>query len=158
MQSELEAAVDVLTTLGYRRPDHTVTLALLRDHTFLEEDEGDGWNEPRSFRYVCSCQQIEYAAWMQKDPDMTGLAEFQQEGREDAMELHHAHVARILTGTAPEVPNPEYYPLVTEDAIEAAANQLRSQLNDFTSPYVLMRKRAKFVLRAALPYLRVEAV
>lgn len=42
---------------------------------------------------------------------------------------------------------------VPDLAIEAGANQLRSQLGDLTSPDILMRKRAKFVLRAALPYL-----
>lgn len=44
-------------------------------------------------------------------------------------------------------------PSVPDAAVEAGANQLRSQLGDFTSPDVLMRKRARFVLRAALPYL-----
>lgn len=45
------------------------------------------------------------------------------------------------------------FPAVPDLAIEAGANQLRSQLGDFTSPDILMRKRAKFVLRASLPYL-----
>lgn len=131
-QPELEVAVDVLATLGYRKPDHTATLALLREHSFLEESDGDGWNEPRSCRYVCSCKQVEYAIWMKSDPDLTGLAAF-QERQPDAMELHHAHVAGILTGTAPEdVPASRFRPVVTDEAIEAAANQLRSQLGDST--------------------------
>ena len=46
---------------------------------------------------------------------------------------------------------------ISDDAINAAANQLRSQLNDFTSSDLLMRKRAKFVLRAALPYLEKDS-
>jgi len=156
-QNALEAAAYGLTTLGCLQPDYSATLALLSAHSFLEDDEGDGWNEPRLCRYVCSCQQAEYLTWEQRNPDMTGLAEFQQEGRLDAMDMHHAHVAQILTGTAPEdVPKPEYYPLITEDAIVAGANQLRSQIGDFTSPDILMRKRAKFVLRAALPHLGAE--
>lgn len=48
-------------------------------------------------------------------------------------------------------------PVVPDLAIEAGANQLRSQLGDFTSPEILMRKRTKFVLRAALPYLKPQA-
>jgi len=158
-QAVLGSAADGLTALGYRRPDYAATLALLSAHSFLEEDEGDGWNEPRLCRYVCSCQQVEYASWELKDPGMTGLSEFQQEGHLDAMDLHHAHVAAVLTGTAPEdAPKPEYYPVLTEDAVVAGANQLRSQIGDFTSPDMLMRKRAKFVLHAAIPYLGVEQV
>jgi hypothetical protein len=42
---------------------------------------------------------------------------------------------------------------IPDEAVEAAANQLRSQINDFTSPDLLMRKRARMVLRAAMPYL-----
>ena len=41
---------------------------------------------------------------------------------------------------------------ISDEAVEAAANQLRSQLNDFTTPDLLMRKRARMVVRAALPY------
>lgn len=48
-------------------------------------------------------------------------------------------------------------PFVSNLAIEAGTNQLRSQLGDFTSPDILMRKRTKFVLRAALPYLKPQA-
>lgn len=70
-----------------------------------------------------------------------------------------APTSEVLTGTAPEdIPTPEYYPLLTEAAVVAGANQLRSQLGDFTSPDVLMRKRAKFVLVAALPYLVAQPV
>lgn len=47
--------------------------------------------------------------------------------------------------------------MISEDAIEAAANQLRSQLNDFTSPERLMRKRARMILLAAAPYLEETA-
>lgn len=57
---------------------------------------------------------------------------------------------------APVESRPEPCSVLTEDAVVAGANQLRSQLGDFTSPDVLMRKRAKFVLLAALPYLGVE--
>lgn len=52
----------------------------------------------------------------------------------------------------------EYRPVLTEEAIVRAANQLRSQINDFASPDILMRKRARFVLIAALRYLGVEKV
>lgn len=96
-QAALETAADSLIALGWRpAPDLSVTEEILAEHSFTEEDEGDGWNEPRSCRYCCSCQKVEYAAWMQADPDMTGLADFQQEGWFDAMALHHAHVAEVL--------------------------------------------------------------
>lgn len=158
-QETLESAADGLITLGYRQPDCAATLELLSGHSFSEEIDGDGHHEPETWCYSCSCTKVIYARWTQPDPDMTGLNEFRDEGRKDAMALHHAHVAEILTGTAPEdIPTPEYYPLLTEDAVVSGANQLRSQLGDFTSPDVLMRKRAKFVLLAALPYLGVEPV
>lgn len=155
----LESAADGLTILGYRRPDYAATLALLSAHIFLEESDGDGWNEPRVCWYRCSCTKREYAEWTQKDPELTGLEEFQSEGYDAALDLHHAHVAQVLTGTAPEdAPQPEYHPALTEDAVVAGANQLRSQIGDFTSADILMRKRAKFVLRAAIPYLGMEPV
>lgn len=47
--------------------------------------------------------------------------------------------------------------MIPAEAVEAAANQLRSQLNDFTTPDILMRKRARMVLIAAAPYLRAAA-
>jgi hypothetical protein len=160
VQSTLATVADGLIGLGWRpAADASVTEEILSEHSFMQLDEGDGHHEPAVWWYSCSCRKVTYAEWIQKDPDMTGLGEFQQEGREGAMALHHAHVAGILTGTSPEdVPKPEYYALVTEDSIVAAANQLRAQLGDFTSPDVLMRKRAKFVLRAALPYLGAEMV
>jgi hypothetical protein len=49
-------------------------------------------------------------------------------------------------------------PSVPDAAVEAGANQLRSQLGDFTSPDILMRKRARFVLRAALPHFKPQPV
>lgn len=156
-QGALESAADGHTTLGYRRPDAAAVMAHLGAHHFMEETDGDGWNEPRVCWYRCSCKKLEYAEWTQKDPDMTGLGEFQSEGYDAALKLHHAHVAEILTGTAPaDVPTPEFYPVLTEEAIVAGANQLRSQTGDFTSPDVLIRKRAKFILRAAIPYLGIE--
>lgn len=158
-QATLEAAAEGLTSLGYRVADPAAVKAQLAAHVFMEDEDGDGWNEPRSFWYRCSCSRREYAEWTQKDPEMTGLEEFQSEGHDTALELHHTHVTEILTGTAPaDVPAAEYHPVLTEAAIEAGTNQLRSQINDFTSPDILMRKRAKFVLRAALPYLEVEPV
>lgn len=48
--------------------------------------------------------------------------------------------------------------MLTEDAIVRATNQLRSQLGDFTSPDILMRKRARMVLIAAIRGLAVERV
>jgi hypothetical protein len=152
-QEALESAAVGLTTLGYRQPDYAATLTLLGEHTFLEEDEGDGWDEQRVCWYRCSCKKVETPMY----PDRARrVCEFQQ-GAYDGP--HHAHVAEILTGINPEdAPKPEYYPVLTEDANVAGTNQLRSQLGDFTSPDNLMRKRAKFVLRAALPYLSVELI
>lgn len=42
--------------------------------------------------------------------------------------------------------------IINEEAVDAAANQMRSQLNDFTTPDLLMKKRARMVLLAAIPY------
>lgn len=56
-----------------------------------------------------------------------------------------------------QVNPPGALPFVSDLAIEAGTNQLRSQLGDFTSPEILMRKRTKFVLRAALPHLKPQA-
>lgn len=96
-QRTLEAAADGLIALGWRpAADPSVTKEILTEHSFLEDDDGDGWNEPRSYRYSCSCTKAEYALWVQKDPEMTGLSVFLEEGRYDAMALHHAHVAAVL--------------------------------------------------------------
>lgn len=156
-QASLEAAADGLSTLGYRVLDPSAVKSTLDAHMFITEEDGDGWNEPRWAAYRCLCKHREYVQWMQRDPELSGLEEFQSEGHYAATALHHAHVTEILTGTAPEdVPTPEFYPVLTEDAIVAGANQLRSQTGDFSSPDILIRKRAKFVLRAALPYLGIE--
>lgn len=158
-QAALETAADGLTSLGYRTPDPAAVKATLDAHLFVEEEDGDGWNEPRNACYRCSCSRREYAEWIQRDPEHSGLEEFKTEGHDAAIALHHAHVTEILTGATPVEPKePEYLPVLTEDAIVAGANQLRSQTNDFTSPDVLMRKRARFVLIAALRYLGVERV
>jgi hypothetical protein len=158
-QSTLETVADGLITLGYGLPDPAAVMVQLGAHQFVEEEDGDGWIEPRACWYRCSCSKREYSGWTQIDPALTGLEEFRSEGYGAALKLHHAHVVAIITGIAPaEVPVAEYHPVLTEDAIEAGANQLRSQLHDFTSPDILMRKRSKFVLRAAIPYLGVEQV
>lgn len=92
-----ETAADGLIALGWRpAPDASVTEEILTEHSFLEDDDGDGWNEPSSYCYSCSCTNAQYGKWMQKDPEMTGLADFLEEGRYDAMALHHAHVAEVL--------------------------------------------------------------
>lgn len=158
-QAALEAAAEGLTSLGYRVPDPAAVKAQLAGHDFIQEEDGDGWNEPRVFWYRCSCSNREYAEWVQKDPGLTGLEEFQTEGYDAALELHHAHVTEILTGSAPvDVPAPAYRPVLTVDAVVAGANQMRSQTRDFTSSDILMRKRARFVLIAAIPHLEVEPV
>ncbi len=158
-QTVLEAAADGLSTLGYRLLDPAAVKATLDAHQFITEEDGDGWNEPRWATYRCACSRQEYAGWMQRDPELSGLEEFQGDGHDAATALHHAHVTEILTGTAlVEPPEPEYIPVLTEDAIEAGANQMRSQIGDFTSPDILMHKRSKFVLRAAIRYLGVEKV
>lgn len=158
-QATLETAAEGLSSLGYSRPDPSTLKDRLAVHDFIQDEDGDGWNEPRAVWYHCSCRKVQYAEWTQKDPGLTGLEEFLSEGYTDALELHHAHVAEILTGCAPvDVPKAEYRPALTEAAVEAGANQLRSQINDFTSPDILMRKRARFVLIAALPYLEAEPV
>ncbi|MET4143865.1 hypothetical protein [Arthrobacter sp. UYCo732] len=81
---------------GARHPRASVTEEILTEHSFMEHGDGDGWNEPRSHEYSCSCDQAQYGQWMQRDPEMTGLSVFLKEGRHDAMALHHAHVAGLL--------------------------------------------------------------
>jgi hypothetical protein len=158
-QTVLESAAAGLSTLGYRLLDPAAIKATLDAHIFTEEEDGYGWNEPRNAAYRCSCSRREYVEWIQTDPEHSGLEEFKTEGYDAAIALHHAHVAEVLTGTAAEnVPVPEYVPVLTEDAVIAAANQFRSQTRDFTSSDILMRKRARFVLIAALRYLGVEPV
>jgi hypothetical protein len=158
-QTVLESAADGLSTLGYRRLDPAAVNATLNSHVFTGDEDGDGWNEPRSAAYHCSCTRREYVEWMQSDREHSGLEEFKTEGYDKAIALHHAHLAEILTGTAlVEPPAPTYVPVLTEDAIVAGANQMRSQTRDFTSSDLLMRKRARFVLIAAIRYLGVEKV
>ena len=158
-QAVLEAATDGLSTLGYRLLDPATVKATLDAHQFITGEDGDGWNEPRWAIYRCLCNHREYVQWMQRDPECSGLEEFQGEGHDAAIALHHAHVTEMLTGTAPvQPPEPEYVPVLTEDAIIRATNQLRSQLNDFTTSDVLMRKRARMVLIAAIRGLGVERV
>lgn len=158
-QAALESAADGLSALGYRLLDPAAVKAALDAHQFMEEEDGDGWNEPRNAAYRCSCSRREYVEWIQVDPEHTGLEAFKTEGHDTAIALHHAHVTEILTGTAMAEPQePEYMAVLTEEAILRGANQLRSQTNDFTSSDVLMRKRARFVLIAALRYLGVERV
>lgn len=43
--------------------------------------------------------------------------------------------------------------LLAPEAVEAAANQLRSQMNDPDMPEVLARKRARMILLAAQPHM-----
>lgn len=156
-QAVLEAAADGLSTLGYRHLDPESSSAVLGAHIFTIADDGDGWNEPRNSTYSCSCGPREYASWIQHDPELSGLLEFQTEGYDKAIALHHAHVTEMLTDPAPVAsPEPAYVPALTEDAIVRATNQLRSQLGDFTTPDVLMRKRARMVLIAAIRGLAVE--
>jgi hypothetical protein len=64
----------------------------------------------------------------------------------------------IALGYGIQEPESDYVPVLTEEAIVRAANQMRSQTRDFTSSDILMRKRARFVLIAAIRYLRVEPV
>lgn len=96
-QSTLEAVANGLIGLGWRpAADASVTEEILAEHSFEQLDEGDGHNEPSVWWYGCSCKKVTYAEWVQKDPDMTGLGEFQLDGREDAMAAHHTHVAGVL--------------------------------------------------------------
>lgn len=96
-QGGLEVAADGLIALGWRpAADPSVTEEILTEHSFTEDDDGDGWNEPRSYGYSCSCTKAQYGQWVQKDPEMTGLSVFLEEGRYDAMALHHTHVAEVL--------------------------------------------------------------
>lgn len=96
-QDIYQLASEGLHTIGWRpAADHSSTEELLTEHSFTEDEDGDGWNEPLSHSYSCSCSKVQYAQWIQSDPVMTGLTEFREEGRFDAMALHHAHLAQVL--------------------------------------------------------------
>ena len=96
-QATYEAAADGLITLGHRpAADPAATVALLAEHSFVEDEDGDGWDEPRWHRFYCLCRKVEYAEWTQRDPQNSGLSEFLEEGHHDAVKLHHAHVAEVL--------------------------------------------------------------
>lgn len=103
-QTVLEAAADGLVALGYRHLDPESGYAILGAHIFTIVDDGDGWNEPRNSAYRCSCGPREYTSWIQHDPELSGLLEFQTEDYDKAIALHHAHVTEMLTGTAPVEP------------------------------------------------------
>lgn len=96
-QDVYEAAAAELIALGWRpAASASVTEEILTEHSFMEDEDGDGWNEPRSRAYSCSCTKARYREWTQKDPEMTGLSVFLDEGWHDAMALHHTHVAEVL--------------------------------------------------------------
>ena len=42
------------------------------NHSFIAYEDGDGWNEPRSDDFSCSCEQWEGPSWVQKDPQCSG--------------------------------------------------------------------------------------
>lgn len=84
--------------------DASATEALLAQHSFLEDEDGDGWNEPRTREYRCSCTKARYGEWTQRDPEMTGLSVFLEEGWHDAMPLHHKHVAQVLIAAGGGIP------------------------------------------------------
>lgn len=96
-QETYAAAAAGLQSLGWRPPaDLATTVALLAEHQFLEDEDGDGWNEPRWHRFSCLCRKVEYAEWTQRDPQNSGLAEFLEEGHHDSLQLHNAHLAQVL--------------------------------------------------------------
>lgn len=63
----------------------------------------------------------------------------------------YVHQAEVVLAAADAVDPLRHPPSgdADEKRVEAVANQLRSQFNDFESPDILMRKRARMVLRAA---------
>lgn len=95
-QSDLEAAADGLIALGWRpAADPSVTEEILTEHSFMEDD-GNGWAEPRTYRYSCSCTEADYALWVQTDPGMTGYQNFREEGGLRRNGTAPRHVAEIL--------------------------------------------------------------
>jgi hypothetical protein len=96
-QATYQATADGLQTLGWRPPaDLAATLALMAGHAFVEDEDGDGWTEPRWHRFSCLCRKAEYAEWTQRDPQNSGLSEFLEEGHYDSIQLHNAHLAAVL--------------------------------------------------------------
>lgn len=96
-QTTYQETADGLQSLGWRPPaDLAATAAVLAGHSFVEDEDGDGWNEPRWRRFSCLCRKANYAEWTQRDPQNTGLHEFLEEGHHDALQLHNTHLAEVL--------------------------------------------------------------
>lgn len=95
-EATYQQTADGLQSLGWRPPaDLDATVAVLAGHSFVEDEDGDGWHEPRWRRFSCRCRKV-YGEWTQRDPQNTGLQEFLEEGHYDALQLHNAHLAEVL--------------------------------------------------------------
>lgn len=42
------------------------------EHALIFSEEGDGWNEPMSEDWSCSCEEWEGVEWVQRDPKCSG--------------------------------------------------------------------------------------
>lgn len=42
------------------------------DHALEFNEDGDGWNEPRSEDWACSCEEWDGVEWVQTDPACSG--------------------------------------------------------------------------------------
>lgn len=42
------------------------------DHGLIVHEDGDGWNEPYSEDWSCSCEEWEGVEWVQRDPGCSG--------------------------------------------------------------------------------------
>lgn len=78
-----------------RQPSLDLT-GLLGGHLFVHGEDGDGWSEPRTEWFACSCNRSQYAFWVQESPDLPGLREFHAD-RPVHEQSHTAHLAQVMT-------------------------------------------------------------
>mgnify|MGYP003305347640 FL=1 len=69
---------------------------LLGGHLFVHGKDGNGWSEPRTEWFACSCNRSQYAFWVQENPDLPGQREFHAD-RPVHEQSHTAHLAQVIT-------------------------------------------------------------
>lgn len=70
--TDLDRANDVISLLMQLVLSGSVQGADELDHCLEASSEGDGWNEPESETYTCTCEEWEGIGWVQIDPARTG--------------------------------------------------------------------------------------
>jgi len=98
--------------------------SILLRHTGMVEHDGDGYNEPYTCRYICSCGVV-YQEWTQKDPEQSDYSEWCYEAADNSRRMHANHVSGIIT------------PVIERGTLLAAADAI-DKLADSIPPYLDM--------------------